>query len=384
MKRNNYINIFLTLCLVAGLSATVIAADSLDFSIEIDATAATTLSGYSAWEPDCVGVTHDGTILYTFDSHYENDSLIRKNLTSGTLTTIATEAEIMTAAGIAGSASVSGGDLVVDSSGAVYLLFYCSTDGHSHIIKFTGDNFATAVRMNAVGEADDVLAIALDETNSRLVFYVNGVFNASATEDIRYFALTDTDATATVLAAEADLLAALPSGDELDMNDLTVQSDGTIIVSNGFYPNGSDDGTLLRVTTAGAVSTFLSATDLVAAGGGASGSDFYGNVHLQAMSTDQILIVPDRVSSGFETSLLMAEYDGSLLRLVATETDVETDADMTGYTPINLQGHGLEALPDDTIYWASQEYSSVSGDAIIKLTGLDTESLGVENWDIFE
>ncbi len=382
--------------LAAGIAATLAGSASAQlfedngFTFEQVITEAqfTTLSGLSSTEPDCVAVSPDGTTVYSFDSASNQDSIVKYDIGTTTLTTFVTETELTDAAG-GGTPSVSMGDLDIDSAGNLYV--YCRTPSGSDYQLFKIDPSANITVMADSSSLDGLQAIAVDETNSRIVLSFSDTFATSAAQDVKTLPLNAVNGTPTTLAAEAAIQAAVtPNSTEIEPIDLVVLSDGTIIYVNGYNTSaGEARSDILQISPAGAVSMFLDSSTILTQLGATPGTDTLGRVFVEAFDNDKVFIGMTTAGSGttaLDDFFGIASADGSVFEILISEDDLLALSGVpAGMQDIQFSASdfGPEVDSDNNIWWASQ---AASGFGVFKLSGFDVNVVGplnADNWSMY-
>ncbi len=344
-----------------------------------------TLSGNSAVELDGVATNAAGTTQYVFDSESGADYVA--SFDGSTLAVFATESELSNGAG------ASSGDLDVDASGTLYALVFDGSRNRLWSIPTAG--FGSAVEMVDATSSVQMDEVEVDEGNSRVIITYNDVFGAAA-EDVVTVALNASAAIPTVIADEATLEAVLAthpdyvddSTNDLDMHDVTVQSDGDIIVTHGFGSGNGVNGSILHVTSAGVATMFMSSNDLITAAGADASLVDIGNVRVEALSTDEILVHVVFTSDGgvLEPFIGVLSADGSSFTMLGLESEFQGDADITaailgGGNLFSMDGkHGDVDSSDD--YYFFRQGSSIDDNALLKLSGVRSflDGSSVNEW----
>ena len=379
----NLTGIVVLLCAVPLISIA-----ALDWTVEVTEAAAIALSGLTAAEFDGVAVTSNisSTLIYFADSQSGWDAVNRWDGTN--LTLFATEEQLDPHNVAPNTPNASFYDMTCDKSGVLYLLI--GGTGYQEVLwRVPGDDFSNAVLMMAIPDINEAAEIAVDETNSRLVVAYNdfyGVPGPSFGEGIGYVPLNATNASVTQLASEAELQAvinAIPgstSGD-IDPYDVTVQSDGTVLVSHGFNSNAEETGSIIKVSAGGGASLFASAATLITAAGADPAVVNIGSVHLHTLSDDRILahVAFSSNNTTLEPFIAAGSPDGSTWQVLATQSQILADPDMAAFTSIgDLDGkHGNVDGNDD--YWWHQQ----TPNGIVKMTGISASS-SVDNWALYQ
>jgi hypothetical protein len=351
-----------------------------DFEVLItdaEINAATSAGGPS--EPNSLA-TEDGETIFFGDSQSDNDAVIRWQ--NGTITVYATESELVTAAG-AGGSGASIDDLDTDSSGTLYGKFRHSGGGGNmdFVARIPSPNTVELLvnDVNGVG----IASIEVDKANDRLIMAFSDNFDPGTAEDIAFVPLGATDATPTVLATEASLAAATGDSD-IGLDDITVQSDGTVLVNNPF-PAGSPgpgDGDIIAISPAGAVSLFAEAADLIAPTG------FGGTPQLNTFSMD--VLPDDRVVIYHSSSTGPGEFfaiglaDGSAWGLLSDEATYLADSDISaaGGTDLSEANNSFKIDSNGDGYWCT-EFGGIIG--VVKISGFfEGPSTSAQTWYYFE
>ena len=336
--------------------------------------------------------TDDGTIQYMFDSNFAFDGIFSH--TTGAFAVFGTEAQVS-----GGTGSASAGDLDVDAAGNLYALAF---DGSLNVLwAVPPAGFGSAVSMMAAGSSVNMDEIAVDRANSRLMVWYSDVFGATA-EDLVHIPLNANGATPTVLADEATIEAALATHpdyvddttNDLDPMDMCVQSDGDVILSHGFTSGNAVNGTLLRVTSAGVASMFMTSADLKTAAGVDPATVNIGNVRVEALSDDQILVhvVFSSDNPTLDPFIGVVSADGTTMVKLATVTELGLDADVVAagtnlipatFTLFNMDGKGGGMDASDNYYFYRQ--GTATGNGALKLTGIQAFLLTAEvsNWNLY-
>lgn len=373
---------------LVALTGVAIAQPTAPLDVEVlipGATFSTLTGGGSNVEIDGIASNDAGTVQYLFDSEGPADHIVSWD---GSVLTVFGDENAVSG----GTGSASAGDLDVDDAGNLYALIFDGSRNRLWSVPVGG--FGSAVEMVAAGSSPQMDETEVDETNSRVIIAYNDVFGAAA-EDLTFVAIGASGATPTVLADEATIegvLATHPdyvddTNNDLDMFDLTVQSDGDVIVSHGFGSGDPVNGTLLHVTSAGTVSMFLTSNDLVTAAGADPSLVDIGNVRVEALSTDEILVHCVFTSDGgiLEPFIGVLSADGSTFTMLATETELEGDSDVTatilgGGSLFNMDGkHGDVDGADD--YYFYRQGSAIDDNAALVLRGVRSFlDSNVESW----
>ncbi|MEO8377420.1 MAG: hypothetical protein ABI579_07090 [Candidatus Sumerlaeota bacterium] len=354
-------------------------------------------------ELDGVAVTGAGPTIYYFDSQGSADAIFTG---SPTPTQFASEAQLA-------GASASAGDLDADTAGNLYASIFNGTI--QKIWKIPAAGFGSATDMVAVANSTNLDEIEVDAKNSRLILSYADTFAPPTVEDIVTIPLTASGATPTVLVPEATLqavIATLPGytdavTDDVNIYDMTVQSDGDIIVSHGFTSSLAPNGSLLRVTETGTVSVFATSDSIKTAAiaqiaGLTPGAVNIGSVKVECMTGDRIFIHCEFTSADAQLPPFMGVLDanGGNLKVLATETQFSDDTDaglaaftgaspaVTGATYFNMDGkHGDMAANDDYYFYRQQSGSTTAsglGNAVLVLKNINAFLIaGVDNWSIY-
>lgn len=365
----------------------------LDLEILINGTTITGATSASAIELDGVGVSNDGTRVYIFDSTGAFDGLLSWNGT--TLSVFATEFE---ASGGTGGASA--GDLDVGPDGTLYASIF---DGsRQRIWRVPSSGWAGAVEMTAAGSSLQLNQIEVDSKNSRLILSYNDAFG-SAAEDIVHVPLTATSATPTVLATETAIEAVLATitgytddtADDLNVLDMTVQSNGDIIISHGFASNRPINGSMLRITETGTISVFMTAAQIKTAAGVNPDDVNIGSMMVEALSDDQILIHVLFTSNAATLApfIGVVSADGSSMTVLATEPELSLDTDIVNASLIpggqflfRMDGKGGDVAANDDYYFFRQSVGGdVNSSAVLVLRGIRDflDNSNVREWSLY-
>lgn len=346
-------------------------------------------------EFDTIAVTPDGATVYLFDSIGTFDSIF--SVTGGVPTAVTTEALLAAGAG-------SAGDLAADATN-LYTSVFDGAKQRIWRIPHVG-GFGSAVEMidTTGGASINMDEIEVDATNSRLVITYNDAFGLAA-EDIVTVPLNATAATPTLLITEANLEAVLATitgyvddtGDDINSADITVQNDGDIIYSHGFTPNRQVGGSLLRITSLGAASVFRTGDQIITSAGGDPNTIDIGQVYVEALSLDEILILVAASSNTgtFPPFLAVISADGTTQTALATQAQLTGDADIVsagttlipgGQFLIAVDGKSAgQVVANDDFFFFRQSNPSTSApaeqNAVFRLSGIRsflTPSVG--NW----
>jgi len=373
----------------------------LDVQIVFRGDAIDSLNGAStSAEFDTIAVTPNEATVYLFDSISTFDGLF--SYTASTPAVFASEAQL------SANTNASAGDLDADATN-LYVSMFDSTAAKQTIWRIPHSGFAGAVSMvDTIGSLTvNMDELEVDDAGSRLIISYNDTFSAAA-EDVVTVPLTATAATPTLIASEATIEAALATitgyvddtNNDLDLYDLTVQSDGDIIISQGFSSNRQINGSLLRITSAGAVSVFRTADQIITAAGADPNLVDIGSVHVEALSADEILIVVGFTSASgvLGPFIAVVSADGTTQTALATEAQCTADADIvtagTGLIPASqflfrFDGKSAgDVATDDDFYFFRQASPSTSApiaeNAVLRLTGVRsflTASVG--EWSMY-
>lgn len=378
--------------LVAGSLHAQLAAQ-LDLEVLFEGTDAVAVTGGSSAEFDGFVSTDDGATQYLFDSDGGIDGILR--YTGGTLSVFGTEAQVS-----GGTGSGSASDLDVDADGNLYALVF---DGSINVLwAVPPAGFGSAVSMVAAGSSVNMDEIAVDRKNDRVMIWYSDVFGAVA-EDLAYVPVGANAATPTVLATEATIEVALAThpdyvddtANDLDPMDMCVLSNGDVILSHGFTSGNAVNGTLLKVTETGIASMFLTSNDLITMAGADPSLVNIGNVRVEALSTDEILVhvVFSSDNAQLAPFIGVLSSDASTLTMVATEADLESDPDISGSSTIipsgltihNMDGKGGGVDANDDYYFYRQN-GPATGNAAFKLAGIRTylnTVSSVDSWEMY-
>ncbi|MBI1292280.1 hypothetical protein GC173_13745 [bacterium] len=392
MKKQN-ISLFLGAVMATTVAASAQLTAPLDLDILFTGSAMSSASGNAAVEPDTLAVSPDGNTLYLFDSQSGIDQIYSYNLASPPVTTgtsFATEADLA-------GGNASAGDMTSDAN-AVYSSNFNGTKQIIWRIPYAG--FGSAVQLvDSTGTVTvNMDEIAVDSKNSRLAISYNDAFSA-ATENIVTIPLAAVNGTPTTLATETDLETALAgiagyvddTADDLNIADMTVQTDGDVIVSHGFSSNRQINGSLLRVTETGTISVFRTADAIITAAGADPGTVDIGSVSVSAIpasagasSQDQIVIfVPFSSATGVLAPFVaVVSADGTSQRQIATDAQLlghlpsgeATALTNTGTTFFRFDSKSTIALDaNGDAYFYRQAASSstdLTANAVLKLSGI--------------
>lgn len=367
----------------------------LDLQVALSGSQIDSINGTSTnAEFDGVAVAPNASVFYVFDSIGTFDGIF----TSQGPAVFATEAQL------SGGGGASAGDMDTDSSGSLYVSTF---DGsRQRIWKIAPTGFTGAVEMVAAGSAVQLDEIEVDEANNRLFLTYNDAFGATA-EDVVHVPLNANAATPTVLATEAAIEAALANIpgygddtlDDLNITDLTVQNDGDIIIAHGFGSNRQVNGSLLRITPAGAVNVFRTADEIIAAAGVDPSTLDIGSLNVEALSDDQILVHVQFTSSSnvFPPFICVVSANGTSQRMLATESQLRGDSSITstlvpdGQFLFRMDGKGGDVAANDDYFFYRQSTSggTAAENAVLRLTGirqlLDTPlPTAAQDWTLFE
>lgn len=388
------------------LSAALIAACSVAnaqlsslLSIEIlfdgnDVTPITTATGV---EFDTIAVTPDGGTVYLFDSVGTFDGLLAFDGTNVSI--FATEAQLA-----AGSASA--GDLAADDTN-LYTSIFDGTDQRIWRIPHAG-GFASAVNMvdETGGNSDNMDEIAIDSKNDRLVISYNDAFEG-VTENIVHVPLNGTAVAPTLLASETDIEAVLatipgyedddPSRDDLNITDMTVQSDGDVIFAHGFPSTRPINGSLLRVTETGTISVFRTAADIKTAAGVNPADVNIGSVQVAALPNDEILILVSFSSdnAALDPFVAIVSEDGTEQRKVATQSELTSGLTAQEQSDLIFTGQGLfrfdskaslgiDSNGDLYFYRQGGSNTALSEHAVLKVSGVTAVELSADQWHLHQ
>lgn len=382
--------------LLSGGVASAQLASPLSLEIVFDGTPALAATGLSQAEFDGFTVDPSGATIHLFDSISGFDGLLR--VTGGTASVFATRNQL------AGS-SASASDF---TAGADHVFINVrGSGGTRHIWAFphSATDFDTdATRLVAItGPSDEIEAIAADDKNERLILGYNE-FQGIGLEKIAHVPYTAEDATPTDLADQATLQAAIATipgytdatTNAVDIIDMTVQSDGDIIFSQGFASNHPINGSLLKVTETGTVSVFRTAADIKAAAGVDPGTVNIGSVSVAALPNDEIFIVVTFSSNNATLDPFMAvvSEDGSTQRHVATQNELYgalTPAEQTGIAPSGDSffffdfRHNVGVDASENIYFHRQanDRSVATQSAVFRLSGVLDEPTNARDWSLY-
>lgn len=299
-----------------------------------------------------------------------------------------------------GTGGASAGDLDVGPDGTLYASIF---DGsRQRIWRIPSTGFSGAVEMTAAGSSIQLNQIEVDTKNSRLILSYNDAFGAAA-EDLVHVPLNATSATPTVLATEATIEAALATitgyvddtADDLNVLDMTVQSNGDIIISHGFASNRVINGSLLRVTETGTASVFMTAAAIKTAAGVDPNTVNIGSMMVEALSDDQLLIhvLFTSNSATLEPFIGVVSADGSSMTVLATESELSGDTDIVNASLIpggqflfRMDGKGGDVAANDDYYFFRQSVGGdVNSSAVLVLTGIRAflDSSSVNEWSLY-
>ncbi len=406
--------------LAAGTAAAQLSAP-LDLEILFTGDDVVANSAASNTEIDGVVVNSAGTRVYYFNSDGSEDGI--SVWTGGTnFAVVATETELA-----AGGGSSSGGDMDVDlDTGTLYAKPFAGSNRLWAIPEggpFPGSEMIDSSLMTGYDE------IEFDRKNDRIIGAINDTFdsipgaeglfatNAGASGQLAFDATIATEATLEALLAtlpgyigdesDASTSGGRNTNDDIDLYDITIQSDGDIIVSHKFTSNNQLAGTLLRVTEGGTVSEFVSAAQLITWGGGADGTDNIGSVLVEALSLDEILVHVNFVSDNsgapdagtMESFIGVVSADGSSFTMIGTESELLGDTDIVaagtslipggqglfdGTVP-GMDGKGGDVDGSDNYYFYRQGNGLASEDAVFRITGIRAllNSSTVGDWDLY-
>ncbi len=281
-------------------------------------------------ETDGIVVNSAGTIGYYFDSDFGTDDWYSFALPSGTPTLFADGNQLTAGA----TTSVSAGDARIDPSGNLWTTAFGS--GTTRIVKIPPAGGASAVIINS--NANSPAGLAVDPVNSLLIVS-HGFFAGAGNRDVYSYPLASgAGASSTTLITEAALTAVLAGQTAYDGTEtilpfsMTVQpNDGDLILShqgNGTQPSGF----LIRVTSGGVGSTFVTSDAIVTAGGGTPGTDILdGLTHVTATANGSVLVnVHD--AGAMDGYIGLIDEAGTSVTSLATYTQVEASVDALGTT----------------------------------------------------
>ncbi|MDK2970304.1 MAG: hypothetical protein PWP23_59 [Candidatus Sumerlaeota bacterium] len=395
--------------LASGSLAIAQPAAPLDLEVLFTGTDVNTLVGSpSNSEFDGVAVKADGSVVYLFDSTGTFDGIL--SYASGTPAVFATEFQLSPVTN-----GASANDFDTDAAGNLYANVYTNTSNTQAVWMIPEAGFGGAVAMLSGAALENVDEIEVDDANSRLLMTYSDLFG-TVDENIVAIPLTaSAETTPTVVVTETAMEAALATltgyvddaGDDLNVTDFTVQSDGDIIIAHGFSSNRQINGSILiSDSTGSSVSVFISADDLITAAGGTPATDDIGNVGVEALSTDEILVhVPFVTSTTVppEDALVgfigVLSADGSSFTKLATYSEINDDP--IAAAPLVPTGESLmenatrhvmdsknggDVDGNDDYYFYRQGSASPAENAVIKLSGirafLDGPS-SVKNWTMY-
>ncbi len=377
---------------VGALLAVTPLSAQIDFAVELDGTTAAIPSTNTGVEFDGVAVRSDASIFYIFDSEGGADHLLRWT-GSGSPTVFATEAQL----DAVGGTNASWNDQDVDDANVLYLLLAGNTF-QEICYRVPGDDFTNAVQMIADPDVDEASEIEVDEKNSRLIVAYNDAFSTPGPafgEGLGFVPLNATNASITEIASEAQIETTM-SGmtgyvddvtNDLGIMDMAVQSDGDIVFSHSFAASDQLAGSLFIVDENGTnVNVFASADDIITAAGGTPASDDIGNVRVEALTMDEILIHVVFTSGTLEPFIGVFQPDGTGFQMLATESAVYADSDLTslGVSSFNMDGKNGDVDGNDVYYFYHQGITNTDS-AVIRMDGirafLTTSSVG--NWSVY-
>lgn len=394
------LSLLLASMLLAGVSYAQLPSQ-LSIEILFDGPDVTAVTSSAGTQLDGTAVTPDGNTVYVFDSVGGVDGILKYE--ASTLSIFATNAQLS-------GGSTSAGDLAADATNLYASVFNGSTQAIWRIPHVGG--FASAATMVPVGAVSDNMdEIAVDAKNSRLVISFNDAFEAVA-ENIVTVPLNAADATPTVIATEAALEAVLATItgygddtlDDLNISDITVLSNGDIIVSHGFSSGRKINGSLLRVTESGTVSVFRTGEQIIAAFGGNVNDAFIGSVGVSTLANDEVLIVVPFVNNnadgtapsdgGLSPFIAVVSADGTTQRTVATDTQLLSGLSAPEQTALVPSGQtffrfdskstiATDADGDYYFYRQSQGDTNTAQAAVLKLTGVTAAPTSVNGWDLY-
>lgn len=384
---------FVKLAALAGLAGIIPVASmaQVDFTILVPGSSFTAINGNANTEIDGVASNAAGTIQYIGDSIGTFDGVARWN--GSALTVFGTEAQIEAPTS---PASVSFADMTCDAAGTLYICYAGNPSFTERIRRIPSDNIANIANMVTTADATEVTEIAVDETNSRLILGYNdfnnpGGITVSFGEGIGWVALNATDATVNEIASKTELQAALDTvaggANDLDIQDVAVQSDGTVLATHGFSSGNNSHGTILKVDPLGNSSVLISGEQLINALGGDGSAVDIGQVELQVLNDDKIFvhILFSSNTASFDGRIAVGSPDGTNWVTIVTHTQILADSDLSSLTsPINMDGKHGNIDSNENYYFYDQLNNAIGATAVIKMTGLRSVlTASVDNWNLY-